>query len=51
MDAIVGGIMQWAVKRDIAKDPEFKKTIQNYNSEIARLSSELESILSDIDKK
>jgi len=51
MSAIIGGIMSWAVKRDISKDPEFKKTIATYNSDIARLSKELEDVLLDLAHK
>jgi anaerobic C4-dicarboxylate transporter len=51
MDAVVGGIMTWATKQEIAKDPEFQKTIKNYNSEIASLTSQIEAELKKMNRK
>lgn len=51
MDAIVGGIMTWATKREIKSDPEFQKTLRNYTAEIDQLSRDIESELSRIRRK
>jgi len=51
MDAIVGGIMTWAIKKDINKDPEFQKTLATYNSDIARLASEIEELENQLSGK
>lgn len=50
MDAIVGGIMTWAVRKDIKNDPEFRKTIEQYQSDIAALSQNIENSIKEIEK-
>ena len=50
MDAIVSGIMTWATKKEIAKDPEFQKTIRNYQAEINRLSQSIEDDIKELEK-
>jgi hypothetical protein len=49
IDSLVGGIMTWAVKRDIKSDPQFRKTIAQYDSDIARLSSEIETLVRQLE--
>jgi anaerobic C4-dicarboxylate transporter len=49
-DSIVGGIMTWATKRDIAKDPEFQKFLKNNSAKIAELSKSLEADIADIER-
>jgi hypothetical protein len=50
MDAIMRGIMTWAVKKDINNDPEFRKKITGYQSQIASLSKAIEDDIKELEK-
>ena len=48
MNSIVGAVMTWAMKKEIDKDPEFKRKLQQYNQKIADLSKDIENDFEDI---
>jgi len=50
-DSIVGSIMLWATKKDIKNDPEFRKTIADYQTTIEAMSRDIEDAIKDIEKR
>ncbi len=43
-DTLMNALMQYAIKKDLHKDPEFKQNLDKYTKELKRLSDEAEQV-------
>lgn len=49
--SLVGSFMSRAMKREAKNDPEFRKSIENYQTKMAQYSKEIEDAIADIESR